>query len=79
MVFVHQTCPTIVLSTLTLVLQSAAVAALIEGKSSPPRAIHWLGPWRSDMLVVRFSALILCLHTLEILWAWFYRLYCFST
>ena len=28
--FVHQTCPTIVLGTLTLVLQSAGVAALIE-------------------------------------------------
>jgi voltage-gated potassium channel len=31
------------------------------------------------MLVVRLTALIVCLHTLEILWALFYRLYCFST
>ena len=50
------------------------------GKSPPPRAIHRIGPWRSGMLVVRLTALIVCLHKLEILLlALFYRLYCFST
>jgi hypothetical protein len=42
------------------------------GKSPPPRAIHPIGPWRSGMLVVRLTALIVCLHKLEILlWALF--------
>jgi voltage-gated potassium channel len=81
MVFVHQACTTIVLVTLTLVLQSAGMAALIEwARAHLPRAIHRLGPWRSGVLMVRLTTLIVCLHMSEILlWAWFYRLYCFST
>jgi voltage-gated potassium channel len=81
MVFVHQACTTIVLVTLTLVLQSAGMAALIEwAKAHLPRALHRIGPWRSGVLMVRLTTLIVCLHMLEILlWAWFYRLYCFST
>jgi voltage-gated potassium channel len=81
MVFVHQACPTIVLVTLTLVLQSAGMAALIQwARAHLPRAIQWFGPWRSGMLMVRLTTLIVCLHMLEILlWALFYRLYCFST
>jgi voltage-gated potassium channel len=81
MVFVHQACTTIVLVTLTLVLQNAGMAALIQwAREYLPRAIHRLGPWRSGMLMVRLTTLIVCLHMLEILlWAWVYRLYCFST
>jgi voltage-gated potassium channel len=81
MVFVHQACTAIVLITLTLVLQSAGMAALIEwAKAHLPRAIYRIGPWRSGMLMVRLTTLIVCLHMLEILlWAWFYRLYCLST
>jgi voltage-gated potassium channel len=81
MVFVHQACSTIALVTLTLVLQSAGMAALIQwAKAHLPRAIQWFGPWRSGMLMVRLTTLIVCLHMLEILlWALFYRLYCFST
>jgi voltage-gated potassium channel len=81
MVLVHQACTTIVLVTLTLVLQSAGMAALIEwARAHLPRAIHRLGPWRSGVLMVRLTTLIVCLHMSEILlWAWFYRLYCFST
>jgi voltage-gated potassium channel len=81
MVFVHQAFPTIVLVTLTLMLQCAGMAAIIEWtRPRLPRAIHRFGPWRSGMLMVRLTTLIVCLHMLEILlWALFYRLYCFST
>lgn len=81
MVFVHQACTAIVLVTLTLALQCAGMAGLIQwAKAHLPRGIHWLGPWRSAVLMVRLTTLILWLHTLEILlWALFYRLYCFST
>jgi voltage-gated potassium channel len=80
MVFVHQACPTIVLVTLTLVLQCAGMAVLIEwAKAHLPRALHRIGPWRSGVLMVRLTTLIVCLHMLEILlWTLFYRLYCFS-
>jgi voltage-gated potassium channel len=80
MFFVHQACPTIVLITLTLVLQSAGMAVLIEwAKARLPRALHRFGPWRSGVLMVRLTTLLICLHMLEIvLWALFYRLYCFS-
>jgi len=81
MVFVHQAFPTIVLVTLTLMLQCAGMAALIEWtRPRLPRANQWFGPWRSGVLMVRLTTLIVCLHMLEILlWALFYRLYCFST
>ena len=79
--FVHQACATIFLVTLTLVLQSAGMAALIEwARAHLPRAVHRFGPWRSGMLMVRLTTLIVCMHMLEILlWALFYRLYCLST
>ena len=79
--FLHQACTTIVLVTLTLVLQSAGMATLIEwAKVHLPRAIHRIGPWRSGTLMVRLTSLFVCLHIMEILlWALFYRLYCFST
>ena len=81
MVFVHQACPTILLVTLTLVLQCAGMAVLIEwAKAHLPRALHRIGPWRSGVLMVRLTTLIVCLHMVEVLlWALFYRLYCFST
>jgi hypothetical protein len=81
MVFVHQACPTIALVTLTLVLQCAGMAALIEwARPHLPRANQWFGPWRSGVLMVRLTTLIVCLHMLEVLlWALFYRLYCLSS
>ena len=80
MVFVHQAFPTIVLVTLTLVLQCAGMAALIDwARPRLPRANQWFGPWRSGVLMVRLTTLIVCLHMSEVLlWALFYRLYCFS-
>jgi voltage-gated potassium channel len=81
MVFVHEAFPTIALVTLTLVLQCAGMAALIQWtRPRLPGANQWFGPWRSGVLMVRLTTLIVCLHMLEILlWALFYRLYCFST
>jgi voltage-gated potassium channel len=81
MLFVLQACTAIVLVTLTLALQSAGMAGLIQwARVHLPRGIHRLGPLRSAVLMVRLTSLIVCLHMLEILlWALFYRLYCFST
>jgi voltage-gated potassium channel len=81
MVFVQQAVAAIVLVTLTLVLQSAGMAVLIQwarthlpaGPSRPDR-------FRSALVVVRLTSLIICMHLLEILlWAWFYRAKCLAT
>jgi voltage-gated potassium channel len=81
MVFVHQGWAAFILITLTLVLQSAGMAALIQWiKAQFPKGIRQLGLFRSALLVVRFTSLLVCLHMLEILlWAWFYRWECFPT
>ena len=81
MSFVHQGYLTIILVTLTLILQSVGMAVLIQWiKAQFPNGIHQLGLFRSIMLVVRFTALLVCLHMLEILlWASFYRWKFFST
>jgi voltage-gated potassium channel len=79
--FVQQGYFTIALVTLTIILQSAGMAALIQWiKAQFPRGIRRLGVFRSFILVVRFTSLLVCLHILEILlWASFYRWKCFST
>src|SRR5271157_1033324 len=81
MVFVHQGWAAFVLITLTLVLQSAGMAALIQWiKAQFPKGIHHLGLFHSAVLVVRFTSLLICLHMAEILlWAWFYRWKCVPT
>ena len=81
MIFVHQGWAAVVLVTLTLIVQSAGMAALIQWiKAQFPKGIRQLGLFRSAVLVVRFTSLLVCLHMLEIqLWAWFYRWKCFPT
>jgi len=81
LLFLRQACAAIVLVMLTLGMQSAGMAGLIEwAKSHFARGAHALGPWSSALLVVRFSSLIICLHILEILlWTAFYRWRCLST
>jgi len=81
MILVHQGYLTIILVTLTIILQSAGMAALIQWiKAQFPNGIHRLGLFRSFVLVVRFTSLLVCLHMLEILlWASFYRWKCFAT
>jgi len=79
--FLRQVCAALVLVTLTLVMQSAGMAGLIEwAKSHFGRGAQARGSWSSAVLVVRFTSLIICLHILEILlWTAFYRWRCLST
>jgi len=81
MIFLRQACAAIVLVMLTLGMQSAGMAGLIEwAKSHFARGAQAFGPWGSAVLVVRFTSLIICLHILEILlWTAFYRWRCLST
>jgi hypothetical protein len=81
MIFVRQGYVTIILVTLTIIFQSAGMAALIQWiKAQFPNGIHRLGVFRSFILVVRFTSLLVCLHLFEILlWASFYRWKCFSS
>jgi voltage-gated potassium channel len=81
MIFVRQGYVTIILVTLTIIFQSAGMAALIQWiKAQFPNGIHRLGVFRSFILVVRFTSLLVCLHMFEILlWASFYRWKCFSS
>jgi voltage-gated potassium channel len=75
----HQTYAAFVLVTLTLILQSTGMAILIEWiKARFPTGIRHRGVFRSILLVVRFTSLLIWLHMLEILiWASFYRWKCF--
>jgi voltage-gated potassium channel len=79
--FVQQGYLTITLVTLTIILQSAGMIALIQWiKARFPNGIHRLGVFRSFVLVVRFTSLLVCLHIAEVLlWASFYRWKCFAT
>jgi hypothetical protein len=81
MVLVHQTSTALVLVTLTLILQGAGMAVLIQWvKAYLPTGIHRFGMLRSAVLVIRLTSLIVCLHMLSILpWACFYRWNCFAT
>ncbi len=74
MIFLHRALVTIILVTLTLILQSVGMAALIHWiKAQFPNGIHPRGMFRDSLLVVRFTSLLVCLHGLEILlWASFY-------
>jgi len=81
MTFVHQGFVTIILVTLTLILQSAGMATLIQWlKAHFPKGIQHLGLFWSAVLMVRFTSLLVCLHISQILlWASFYRWKCFAT
>jgi hypothetical protein len=81
MTFVHEGYVAIIFVTLTIILQSAGMAALIQWiKAQFPRGIHRLGFFSSFVLVVRFTSLLILLHVSEILlWASFYRWKCFPS
>ena len=81
MIFLHEASAVLVLLTLTLILQSAGMAALIEwAKAHLQKSIRRFGTLRSTVLVIRLTSLLVCLHMLEILlWACFYRWKCFAT
>jgi hypothetical protein len=81
MLLFHQLIVAVLLVLLTLWLQCAGVAALIEWlRRVVMRDISTLGPIRSAALVVQSSIAIIILHGLVIfLWASFYRTQCFPS
>ena len=81
MAFVGQASAAAVLVVLTLLLQSAGMAALIHWvREHLARGVYRLGPFHSGVLMVRFTSLIIALHLLQILlWSGFYRWQCFPS
>jgi len=81
MILFRQGYVNLILVTLTLILQSVGMALLIQWiKAQFPQGIHHLGLFRSVVLVVRFTSLLVILHMLQVLlWAWFYHSKCFAT
>jgi voltage-gated potassium channel len=79
MIFVREASAAVVLVTLTLSLQCAGMAALISfAKPSLAPDDLRLGPIRSALLMLRLMTAFIVLHILEILlWAAFYRWFCF--
>ena len=75
----HQAAACALLLILTLWLQCAGVAALIEWlKRIMARGIYRFGSIRAAALVMQTTMAMIVLHTLGILlWAGFYRLRCF--
>ncbi len=68
----------VVLVTATLCLQSTGMVVLIHwARNSIARGIQGFGPWRTGVLMVRFTTAMIVLHILQvILWAGFYRWKC---
>jgi voltage-gated potassium channel len=81
MAFLHEATAFTILAILTLFLHCAGMTALIHWvRAHITRGLYRLGPWRSGMLIVRFTSIIIVLHGLEILlWAWFYRWKCYPS
>ncbi len=81
MIFVRQVGAAIGLVTGTLLIHCIGVAALIHlARARIDRGIKGLSPWRSSILMVRFTTAMIVLHVLEILlWAGFYRGLCFPS
>jgi voltage-gated potassium channel len=78
--FLHQTGAAAILVTLTLTVQSAGMAALINCGITHLRDTYRLGPVRSAALMVRFTSVMIGLHIVQILlWASFYRWNCFPS
>jgi hypothetical protein len=81
MTIFHQTAVAVLLLILTLWLQCAGVAALVEWlKRLMARGIYTFGSIRAAALVMQTTEAMIVLHTLVILlWAGFYRLHCFPS
>jgi voltage-gated potassium channel len=71
----------VLLAILTLWLQCAGLAGIIVWvRRAVAGDLHRLGPFRSAALVVRLTAAIIVLHgVLILLWAGWYRWYCFPS
>ena len=81
MTFIPQAVAAALLLVLTLCLQCAGVAALIEWlRNVTAKDFRRFGPIPSAVLVVKSTMAIIVLHGVVILlWASFYRLKCFSS
>jgi len=81
MTLIAQASAAALLLVLTLCLQCAGVAALVEWlRGVTEKDSQLFGPVRSAVLVVKSTVAIIILHGLVILlWASFYRLQCFSS
>jgi voltage-gated potassium channel len=81
MTIFHQAAAALFLLILTLWLQCAGVAALIEWiKRIMARGIYTFGSVRAAVLVVQVTLAMIVLHGFVILlWAGFYRLRCFPS
>src|ERR1700724_2770615 len=81
MTLIPQASAAVLLLILTLCLQCAGVAALVEWlQGITAKGAQGFGPVRSAVLVVKSTIAIIILHGLVILlWASFYRLQCFPS
>ncbi len=80
MIFFNEAVAGVFLLILTLLLQCAGVAALIEWLEHGLTRETRFGPLHSAVLVVRVSVAIILLHSLVILvWASWFRLRCFRS
>src|SRR5450755_2337627 len=81
MTLIPQASAAALLLVLTLCLQCAGVAALMEWlRSVTDKGAQGFGPVRSAVVVVQSTIAIILLHGLVILlWASFYRLQCFPS
>jgi len=81
MAFLHPFFASVTLVTLTLIMQSTGMAALISwARAHFARAVQRFGSVRTALLVVRFNSMLVCLHMSEILlWACFFRWKCFPS
>ena len=77
----HQLTVAALLLVLTLWLQCAGAATLIEWlRRVVARDIYTFGPIRSGALVIQSTVALIVLHgVVVLLWAAFYRSFCFST
>ena len=79
--FVRQASAAAILVTMTLWLQSAGMAVLIDwAKARIGQGVQGMGHWRTSALMVRSTTMVIVLHLLQILlWATFYRWHCLPT
>ena len=79
--FLSQALAAIILSTLTLAIESAGMAVLIHWvRAYFARGIKTQSFWHTAVLMTRFTSMAILLHLLQILlWAAFYRLRCLKS
>jgi voltage-gated potassium channel len=79
--FLSQALAATILSTLTLAVESAGMAVLIQWvRAYFARGIKTQSLWHTAVLMIRFTSVTILLHFIQILlWAAFYRLRCFQS